>query len=194
MNMKSLYNLVLFAFLLASCSIAPAATPIVQPSTALPMPEPTGTPIQVLLADLDLGPVLIQPGDLPAGYSGAQIRDSLPGMLDVSAEPLPQPINQVYQEFERNGSASGGVAVMIYDTLAKALVSYDLIVKWPMGGRGQTSEMDNLGEQARSSGTDWLLQRCSTLVYIRMTGTAGYEGRLAYAQKLDERLTELVCR
>ena len=83
--MRSVYYLLFIVVFLVACSSAsPDAAP---PPTSTFTLEPTAPPTQVPLSELDLSSILIQPGDLSAGITGAQVRDMLPAMFDYIATP-----------------------------------------------------------------------------------------------------------
>jgi len=175
--------LVLFAFFLVSCSATPN---IVQITNTHPSEPGTQTPIP--LADLDLESILIQPGDLPLGYSGGQVQDFLPGMFD----DIPRPVHQIYQQFEDKNGSVGGVSVIVYDSAAPSIEAYDTLLLG-MGGKGQAKAVESLGNQAHISGWNLLFLRCNTITYFRLVGM-NYDEYMSYAQRLDERLSPLVCR
>ena len=203
--MKSVYYLVLIAVLLVSCSTAPsggaiqtaiAQTQIAQPTNTLvliptAMLEPTLTPAptQIMLADLDLESILIQPGDLPAGYTGAQISKSLGDVF----KGVPQSINQASQQFEQNDRYAGGVGVAIFSKQTDPNDVYE-IVGWSDG-----KSVPNLGEKSEVEIDTYLdvvnlkFIRCSAVVNIQFYNTTDFVSVIAYAQRLDERLTPLVC-
>ena len=163
-----------FVFLLVSCKSAPSIN----------------TPTQLPLADLDLEAILIQPGDLPMGYAGGQVQDFLPGMF----EDIPQPVNQIYQQFDLTyGSGSGGgVAVIVYDSATASIEAYNTLLS-EMGGTAQEKEIENLGEKAHILGWNLLFLRCNTVVHFRIVGS-NYDEYISYAHRMDERLNPLVCR
>jgi hypothetical protein len=101
----------------------PTDTPTPVP-TDTPTPVPTDTPTPVPLSGIDLEPILIQSGDLPAGYSGAQVRSVLPGMFDG----LPETDNSVYQQFEKDGGPAGGIAIALYESLDDQVKAYQIIL------------------------------------------------------------------
>lgn len=172
-NLRSIYYLVLIALLLASCSTERSSN------------NPTRAP----LADLDLEAVLIKPGDLPMGYVGGQVQDSLPAMFNN----IPQPVNQIYQQFDQNNSAGsgGGVSVIVYDSVDASTEAYETILS-DMGSNVQEKGVENLGEKADISGWNLLFLRCNTIVHIRMVGSNN-DQYISYAQKLDKRLAPLIC-
>jgi len=91
-------------------------------------PTPTLTPIP--LSALKLDQILIQSGDLPAGLSGAQIRDTAPAMF----KDVPMADSTIYQQLARNGNSASGVAVFLYEDKSKVDKAYSKI----LGGMGQT--------------------------------------------------------
>ena len=210
--MKPVYYLALFTILLASCSSAPSGnavqTAIAQTQAVLPtntsVPIPTGTPTpipptMIPIADLDLSSILVQPNDLPAGYSEAQIRSTAPAMFN----DIPESKNQIYQQFEHDGDAAGGVGVFIYDNQLDADNAYNTI----LDGMGDgTESVSNIGVRARMAlmdmtlsgmniqNSELLFYRCNTVVHIRMTDSSNPDYVISFAQRLDERLTPLVCR
>lgn len=168
----------------------------------------SATPTQIPLSEINLEPILILPGDLPAGFSGAQVRDSLPEMFGN----LPEASNQTYQQFQRQGEAAGGVAVTLYESDSDRDVAYTLLLK----GFGDSSSdsmtkterivVSNVGERAEAvtlqgsmlgivlDFADLAFVRCGAVVHIRFGGSAGLTEIVSYARRLDERLTALVCR
>jgi hypothetical protein len=174
---------------------SPLATPTLAPS-ATATATPTATPTLVPLADINLESILIRDGDLPAGYSGAQISHSAPGMFRNLA-PAAQVVVQL---FGKNGSNAGGVTIFLYDLPRQVQTAYGLIVD----GFGQGSvSFDGLGETAQVieldlTGfyklTDLAFTRCHAVVEVRMTNGADSVSVGNYAKRLDGRLKPLVCR
>lgn len=168
----------------------------------------SATPTPIPLSQVNLEPILILPGDLPAGLSGAQVRDSLPEMFGN----LPEASNQIYQQFQRQGEAAGGVAATLYESDSDRDVAYTLLLK----GFGDTSSgsitkteriaVSNVGERAEAvtlqgsmlgivlDFADLAFVRCGAVVHIRFGGSADLTEIVSYARRLDERLTTLVCR
>lgn len=202
-SLQKMVGMALLVLLAACAAPSPPPTPTPVP-TATPSPTPTPIP----LSEIDLEPILILPGDLPAGFSGAQIRDVLPEMFAT----LPDSDNQIYQQFERNGRAAGGVAVMLYESSDDIDGAYSLLLEGfgePSNEAGITVErqaVPDVGEQAETvtiEGTllgvtldsvDLAFIRCSAVVHIRLVGTALLAEASSYARRLDERLAGLVCR
>jgi hypothetical protein len=182
----------LVALVIAGCGTAPeAAVP-----TAAPI-QPTAVPTAVPLADLDLEPLLIQAGDLPAGLTGAQIRDTAPEMFSK----VPKATKTLNQQFAQADKQVGGVTVLLYDSPADVSTAYDVI--W--NGMSTGSSALDIGEKAggfakkQIVGTtqfefsDVLFRRCHAVVHIRMP-VSDIAMSTAYAQRLDKRLSAVVCR
>ena len=193
-------------FLMVGCS---TSTPLPTPMpTSTPTPIPTPTPTPIPLSEINLEPIVFLSGDLPAGFSGAQIRDTPPTMFDgiVGFE------NSIYQQFERNDKGAGGVTILLYDLIDQREVAYSIIV----GGFGKSgddagvkttvAELPGVGEKAMYvtieasvsgislNNVDLVFTRCHSVVHIRMTDTANVDYISAYAKRLDKRLTELICQ
>ncbi len=172
-------------------TVRPTAT-ATKASTATPTPVPTAT--QIPLADIDLESLLIQSGDLPAGYSGGQVRSGAPAMFDE----LPPAIADISQQFEHNGGPAGGVTIFLYSTVALVRSGYQAILA---GFGDDTVARVTVGEQARMvetgfgfDGADIVFTRCAAVVHVRMTDGADAASVTAYAERLDDRLQPVVCR
>jgi hypothetical protein len=175
----------------------PKNTPI-PTNTTTPKPTPTATPVP--LSQVELEPLLIKTGDLPAGLSGAQIRSSLPGMF----RRIPEPDNGIYRGFERDGDESGGVTVVLYESRADVDSAYATIMDG-FGDLPSRQEVEGVGEKAETVSValalagakdfvDLAFVRCHSVVHIRMMGTIDLLDIKSYAERLDERLTGVACR
>ena len=146
------------------------------------------------LKTVNLEPTLIQDGDLPAGFTGAQVNDILPPMFQT----VPAPTKALYQGFQRNGDVAGGVTVLLYDADADRDVTYVASVKGFGGdGRSQTDVGERASILAKDvqsfSFVDLVFVRCHAVAHIRFIGTSKPGDATAYARRLDQRLTPLVC-
>ena len=166
---------------LAACGGSPAAAPAT-----------TAAQAAVPLADIDLAPLLIQSGDLPAGLSGAQVKDTVPPGLNA----VPTPAKAIDQRFQANGNTAGGVVVLLYEASADVETAFRLAV-----GEGKNSQPQySVGDAARV----WLpsdvvtrarvaFTRCHAYVDISIR-QASVDEVTAYAKRLDQRLQPLICR
>jgi hypothetical protein len=202
--------------LLTACSSSDAAiqTAIAQTQIAIPTntsvpsetptqiptetPAPSVTPTLIPLDKIDLESLAIQEGDLPAGYSESQVRTILPEMF----EGIPEPINGLYQQFEHDNEAAGGVSIIIYQAESTADKAYYQMQQ----GMGDDAKLfSGLGERAHITiinitmlgitmqTVDLLFIHCATIVYIRMSDTINTDYAVAYAERLDKRLSPYIC-
>jgi len=194
---------VLVTAIVALCGCASATpSPIVITQivevTSTTMPEPTETPkpIPVPLSDIDLEPLLIQPGDLPAGFRGAQVCDTISGYLERDA---PAPDNFIWQQLERDAERAGRIAIIVYDDPELAKEAYDAIVDGFVEQKGT----DRAGEAAVISawrdlvGNNWTSSaflRCHAVADFLFTDIRDAEAAKTYMQRLDARLEPVVCR
>jgi hypothetical protein len=143
------------------------------------------------LTEIDLAPLLIESGDLPADLSAGEVRTSVPSGLRA----VPPPIKVIDQRFQRAGEAVGGVVVLLYQSSADVKAAYRLTV-----GEGKNSqEHAGLGDTGRiwlpkglSPRTTVAFTRCHA--YVDVTIAQGSVDEVtAYARRLDQRLQPLVC-
>ena len=159
--------------------------------------EPTSTPTRIPLSDIELEEILVKDGDLPAGYSGAQISDTAPEMFDN----LPEAENTINQQLAKGGEQKGGVTVFLYDSQDNLDSAFFKIKT----GFSEEKQLDTVGEKAfityfsqdilgiKIQFGDLLFSRCNAVVHIRMTELSSEDSLIAYAKRLDKRLSELVC-
>lgn len=190
-----------------SATIPVANTPTSVPPTDTPIPPTeTSTPTPIALSDLDLESVLVKPNDLPSGMSGAQVSRILPGAY----RNLPAADAQIRQQFEMEGQARGGVAVLLYSSPSRLEATFRLIEadlgdpKYEPSMKITRESIDGVGEYAvgstMSSNTmgirydlsSLLFVRCHAVVNVSMS-TANLQEVETYGQRLDERLISLVC-
>ncbi|MCX6120979.1 MAG: hypothetical protein NTX44_05125 [Ignavibacteriales bacterium] len=150
--------------------------------------------------------LLIQPGDLPVGFAGGQIRDEVPAMFSE----LPKPEVSIYQQLAFKGEIAGGIALFICSDNDTAKKSFSIIVS----GFGQSEEDDlykrsvesvkTIGEQCAqvishaltpellgvplNDNGDLAFVRKSIVVHIRMVGTSDSIDLQTYAKRLDQRI------
>jgi hypothetical protein len=144
------------------------------------------------LADLDLEPLAIQSGDLPDGYSGAQVSDRLPAMF----KDAPAPTRVFDQRFQKSDEDAGGVTILLYEHAADLDTAYDQAVD----GMLDASVVADIGDGAHVSGgtaatldgAEGVFKRCRALVLVRFA-TQDTDGVAAYMNRLDTRLLTVAC-
>jgi len=206
--MKKVLVVFLGIIFLASCSPStamPSGTPDIPIITT--EPAPTSTPTPIPLSEIDLESILIKSGDLPAGYSPSQVRSTPPDMFDN----IKNYSNSIYQQFELQGEAGGGVTVFLFDKTSQVSIAYQLIADG--FGDSQDSEslkvevdtLSGIGERATyvtlksdllgitNEFTDLVFTRCYAVVHIRLSDTAYLDYATGYGERLDKRLSEVEC-
>jgi hypothetical protein len=181
--MKRIIFVFCLFFLLAACSTAPSGNAV---------PTPTFIP----LADLDLRPVLVLPGDLPTGYTAAQFSTTLPAIYSK----LILPDKTFYQQFTSNNQPAGGIAVMLYDSPILQVPAYDLVADMlynkenPVPGLGTKALSSQIELAIGPNISEVVFIECRSLVHIRINGILDSNQAITYARRLDERIKKLVCR
>lgn len=178
--------LLLAVLTLTSCGSASpdaAQAPTIAP-TALP-------PTPIALKDIDLEPLLIQNGDLPAGFSGAQIKDEAPAMFDKA----PKPVKAIDQRLASKDDNAGGIVALLYETPEDTVKAYDMVVD---GMGDKVKALEGVGEKAsvmadtlaaaNLSFSEGAFYRCGAVVHIRFVGIEDADAVEAYAKRLDKRL------
>jgi len=195
-----------WALTLAACS--PGATPdpvqtalSTSVATAMPSPEPTSTaaPTRIPLSEIDLEPLLFQPGDLGSDFKIQQIKDT--AALKVDGLPTAEQIVSV--GFLNGKLASDGVTVWLFKSIDDVPKSAD-IVRHKIDPAPQPS--NNIGEEAWSSenvnsgpimpgsiGASVVFVRCNALVYVQLFSYEHLDSVETYARRLDKRLKPVIC-
>lgn len=142
-----------------------------------------GTPA-VVTPTLD--PLLIQDGDLPAGYSAGIISDGSVGPASGTAGFTTRVMREI--------QAAGGVAPT-YSYVALAIYNDKAVLDRDFGTVLPEVQADGIassdvGDRARVKGNIVLFTRCTALVQLQV-GTPNEA--LAYAKRLDQRLQSEVC-
>lgn len=137
------------------------------------------------LSKLNLNSILIQQGDLPAGFSGDQILYSAPGMY----KKLPVADNTIFQQIAKMGESYGSVAVFLFEDKEKITSAYNQIVTDMLG----THPVKGIGEKAYVSGN------LDNIAFVRLNAVVHIHAYLpsdadipAYAARLDSRLEKLL--
>lgn len=190
------YILLAAALVLAGCGASPQPSQQAVDQTFATIGAGLGA-TAVPLTALDLEPLLIQPGDLPAGVVGSQVKDKAPPVF----KDVPPPMKAIDQRFGlADGAIIGGVTVLLYDSPADLEKAYAVVVKG-MGSSAYPST--EVGDKTRIGGLTVRTQRiaevtfvrCHALVSVSLSATPQPDDdTLTYAKRLDKRLTPLVCR
>jgi len=179
-------------------------------ATQLPTPTPEPTPIPVPLGEIDLESLAILSGDLPAGYSSAQVDNNPPEMFNN----LRGYANALFQQFEHEGDVAGGVTIMLFDSIWSATAAYNVVIDGfgepptnPESEIFQMGDLESPGERASFAILNWdfptfnvstkltelAFIRCHAVVHIRISDTTKLDYAVRYGERLDERLAPLVC-
>jgi hypothetical protein len=176
------------------------------------IPTPTETPVTtpIPFSELDLEPLLVQSNDLPPEINGSQVRNQPPEIVPG----LPQPDKQIFQAFGRTDGGivfeNSGIYVFIYNNLPNAENSYLFILDAMQESRVQGASPsfpekvnidDKVGEHSAwmkapfmnfEPVTDLAWLNCHAVFFVRMRGNS--DAAISYAQRLNQRLSPLVCR
>ena len=205
---KNFFSLVSILILL-SCSQAPSdsaiQTAIAQTQIAIPTLTTIPTVLPVPVSEIDLDEILIQAGDLPPGFSGGQIRSLAPEGLKCSKTIDAK--KTVFQQLAKNGGPNGGVSVFLYDYEDEEKIRWSyayLSGKLTNDVNTKAENISDIGEKARvqqlfpwklvRGGMSLVFVRCNAVVCITFGGSTDLDIITSYAKRLDNRLSELVCR
>lgn len=133
-----------------------------------------------------LEPLLIQDGDLPAGYSAGLVSDGSVGPASGTSGFT----TRVMREIEQPGGNKVPytyVAVALYND--KAVLDRNFSTVLPAVQAAGIASSD-VGDRARVQGNIVLFTRCTALAQLQV-GTP--QEALTYAKRLDERLKANVC-
>lgn len=142
-----------------------------------------GGPAPVSRADLEAA--LYQDGDAPSEWRPGQISDAVSVRAGMAEAEL-----VVSRSFSVEGGNRGGeVAVLLYADAATAQEFYPLVRPGAIGG-GRAE----VGDEGTESGQLVVWRRCRAVAILASPGNPNTRvPLLAYARRLDERLTALAC-
>jgi hypothetical protein len=182
---------------LPTYTLYPTYTPY--PTYTVP-PTPTKEPLTAQA----LSPLLIQSGDLPAGYAPSQVRDLVPTNRLVKGLPAHQ--SEIYQEIERNGKHGGEVFVLLFADADEAAIAFEAFLEDDIASANRLevkapTETDLYGERAYIWDVYSLFgafvhasfQRCQAVAFVELGDTSNDDSVIAYARVLDQRLEPVVC-
>jgi hypothetical protein len=196
---RRIFVLLVIALVLAGCGASPQSSQQAVDQAFATIGAglgATAVSTVVPLTALDLESLLIQPGDLPAGVVGSQVKDKAPPVF----KDVPLPVKAIDQRFGlADGAIIGGVTVLLYDSPTDLEKAYAVVIKG-MGSSAYPST--EVGDKARIGGLTARTQRiaevsfvrCHALVSVSLSETPQPDDdTLTYAKRLDRRLTPLVC-
>ncbi len=157
--------------------------------------EPTPTPA---IPFSDLGPLLIQENDLPAGYTGGVINDKVPTSMNMLVMPMADYV--VSQRLLKNESTSGIVSVMYYLSKGNVETAYETVLA-DMSNPQSLKEIGDLAAVemvtdnpiASQNGVNLIFRQCNAFAIIFVQGTNDGQAITAYAKRLAARLQSQVC-
>ena len=201
--MKKVMLICLVLFLCSCSPSTPETVVVIVTATSTSTPVYTATPTitptatKIPLADIDLEPILVQEGDLPAGYSGAQIRDFAGRIFD----DLPPYLKVVSQEISHSDDSGGYVSVFLYTEKEDIDSAYSFINEIMFDENKEIAEIGELSHGyahhdvllGKYHVVEMLFRRCNSVVYINLDDTYNLDDGIGYAKRLDKRLQPLVC-
>jgi len=154
-------------------------------------------PTAILLANLDLEPLLLEDGDLPADFKGAQIRHTI---KEAPFSELPPAAQAIVQEIDGySQDTSNFVYILLYEDLDDLQEAFEQLVSKSFKFTEEAEQIDGIGEQAQFEKDEFAFHyipyekvaftRCNALVYIETSTDT-----LNYARRLDARLKETICQ
>jgi hypothetical protein len=163
--------------------------------TQIAKPTPTNIPF----SELDLESIIIVSGDLPAGFSAAQVTTLFSETGYNSA-----PDYFISQGFSNNGEVGGSVKILIFEIESDAKSAYTVSSNIVPGENKESVELGESGLGATfdlsyiagisMKGATVAFKKCNAVVYIQFIGTTNLRGVIAYGNRLDSRLEPFVCR
>jgi hypothetical protein len=158
---------------------------------------------------IDLAPLLLQPGELPDTVVGAQADDPAPPNFEDS----PPAARLIGLHLTRDGRAAGSMSVLLYDSpsdLARAYKRLTASVTGPAAALGNAVQpRTDVGDKAvtarltlaaSTNGPNHvaviIFARCYAMIDIRLNDRADTtrDTALAYAKRLNQRVAALTCK
>ncbi len=155
---------------------------------------------------LDLDNILVQDGDLPAGFSAAQISNDVP--YEVQLHKAPEPDRAIVRGLQRRGIDTGTVFVLFYADDARRAEAYTKLADFGSSERSEIHSRERtnpagVGDQCTAMyyhsnemrGIDFttlVFSRGPAVVYINFDETSDIPAIVAYAKRLDARLAAVL--
>jgi hypothetical protein len=157
--------------------------------------NPSVQPTLISQDNFDWETLLVEPGDLPSGWTEGEISNTS-NFVDDYDDVLQAPDSIIGQRFDNDGGV-GGVTVLVYKSQNDLIITWRNILKiWrlsPPEGGSYVEEYEGIGERAAGlvGGGEMIFTRCNVLVHIS-SETKFDIGE--YAVRLDRRLQSVVCQ
>lgn len=209
--MKKLFFFLVTIILLTACAPSPEAIQkaMIQTQAAIPTSTPTSTPTptatSIPLSKINLDNILLVGGDLPEGFIAKPLGryTNNPILVDISGQE-----QMVIQEFSKTNEGIGLVSVYLFEEIVKRNQAYDIAISKldePSSiGRTIKSDINDIGEEGllyfdyvigNITISKIIFVRCHAFVFLtRSMDDENSSVLRAYAKKLDERLTNLICQ
>ena len=201
-----MYRVFVFAVLVAAVLTA-CNNPLSAPT---PTPTPVPTVTLIPFSALQLDDLIIQPYDLPAGVTGAQINhhEECNPATDMCAEYY------ISQDLEFDSKQRGRIQIWVYEISTYPNIRYDVEVTGfteecaraehqcvagyapqSISDLGTSAVMIDVYNYIGNDSYYIVFTRCHAVVKVEMrVVTNDPNNVIVYAQHLDERLTPIVCR
>lgn len=211
MNKLITYTLIAVVFLSACTPSTESVQTAIAETQKAVQAQSTSTPLptQIPFSALQLDNLVIQPNDLPAGVSGAQIsnyEDCNSSAGDICAEYF------FNQDLEFQNQKRGEIIIWVYEDKQYVNARYKMILdsftKECQKTEGQCYPEDpktipNLGDESimidvyNYIGADIFhigFTRCNAVVYVKIGQVANDpDSLITYARRLDDRLKSIIC-
>jgi hypothetical protein len=108
-------------------------------------------------------------------------------------------VNQISQQIAHGSRVGGVVVILVYDTITDTTDAYNSLLNDVMPG--DVRVVQTVGEQSQVKvllfisieQVGLIFVRCNTVVFINLLDTLYPEDAIAFAQRLDERISEIIC-
>jgi hypothetical protein len=211
--MKQIILLTIIVLLINACSAAPAASPtatvisiqdaVKTVSASVALTSTASTPTKTAFENIDIGEILLKPGDLPSNFEFGQVKYDWP--IDTNLPMSVKPDNLILQMFKEKGDSFNiphFSMLAFYNAKSNADKSYETIInafdfkKSDPSVAGERSSI--LHYQAKTDVLTFevtiiVFQRCNSLAVIRVYDFKDND-IFAYAKGLDKRINKIACQ
>jgi hypothetical protein len=203
--MKKLFFLLVAIILFSACAPSPEAiqNTLTQNQAALPTLSPTPSPIP--LSEINLDNILFLPGDLPKGFIFKSIIEET-----SSNERVPGQVKRIVLELTKQDTGNGVVSISLFEDTEKRDQEFSQSIELYSDTLEAKSEdlidLEDIGEYGKLFRNDTPLGtglsisflffvRCHASVSMDIVSDNETDSIIqSYAKKLDERLTNVICR